>query len=85
MTSLKLRLGEYCVPDLEFDGFVSGGDDFGAELDSDGRVMVKLELSFQKLEEHATFAHTCINIRSTGVPDDDVLKQVAVGTHLISF
>lgn len=39
-------IDKYSVPDLEFDGFVRGCDDFGPELNPDGGVMVKLKLFF---------------------------------------
>ena len=46
----------YCVPDLEFDGLVGGRDDFGAELNADGRVVIKLELFLQELQQHAALS-----------------------------
>jgi len=48
----------YSVPDLEFDGFVGGCDHFRAELNTDGWVVIKLELFLKKLQKHATFTDT---------------------------
>ncbi len=48
----------YCVPDLQLDGLVGRRDDFRAELDADGGVVIKLELFLQELQQHAAFAHT---------------------------
>lgn len=33
-------------------------DDFGAELYTDGGVVIELELFLEELQEHATFANT---------------------------
>lgn len=45
----------YCIPDLEFDLFATGCDDFGTEFHADGGVMIELEFFLQELQQDARF------------------------------
>ena len=51
---------KYCVPDLQLDRPLRDGDDLGPKLNTDGGVMVELELFLEELQQHATFANACI-------------------------
>lgn len=73
---------KYCVPYLQLDRPLRDGDDLGSELNTDGGVMVELELFLEELQQHATFANTCIGKSSTGVSNDDEFKQIGVIAHI---
>lgn len=72
---------KYCVPDLQLDRSLRDGDDLGSELNTDGGVMVELELFLEELQQHTAFANTCIGKSSTGVSNDDEFKQIGVIAH----
>ena len=40
----------YCVPDLQFDGFVADSDHFGPELDSNSDLMFLSETVIDELK-----------------------------------
>lgn len=63
----------YRIPNLQFNLFIIGSNNFGPELDPDGSVMVELELLLQELEQDA------------GLPDAWIFTIVLVSPITISL
>lgn len=46
----------YCIPDLQFDGFLSDGDHLGSELNADCHLVLLTEAVVNELKEEAGFS-----------------------------
>ena len=69
LSSLHYPWFEYCIPDLKFDGFSGHMDFLCGELDSHGRIVIRIEALLDKHRQESAFPHRSVS-------DQDELEDV---------